>query len=166
MIVFNTGRLLLSGLLGRLLSRLLGGLLLVLLLLKSLLGSDLLHNLLLLNEESTENATPLSHNLVPFNSIPITQALVAEVTTISTGDRALASTNSLHISAGNAGNLSNKRTCNKPYSSEGLLAATTLDGAGSLLGVLDNQSGTYTSCFCLHYLPGVFTMWVLLETVL
>ena len=61
MIVFNTGRLLLSGLLGRLLSGLLGGLLLVLLLLKSLLGSNLLHNLLLLNEEGTENATPLFH---------------------------------------------------------------------------------------------------------
>ena len=54
--VFNTGQLLLSGLLSSLLGGLLGGLLL-LLLLESLLGSDLLHNLLLLNEEGTENTT-------------------------------------------------------------------------------------------------------------
>ena len=103
MIVFNTGRLLLSGLLGRLLGGLLGGLLLVLLLLKSLLGSNLLHNLLLLNEEGTENATKSEHMCQ--YGVPVTEALVAEITAISTGDRALAGTDSLHISSRNAGNL-------------------------------------------------------------
>ena len=48
--------LLLSGLLGRLLGGLLGSLLSLFLLLLSLGDSDLLDNLLLLNEESTENA--------------------------------------------------------------------------------------------------------------
>ena len=101
--VFNTGRLLLSGLLGRLLGRLLGGLLLILLLLHSLLGSDLLHNLLLFNEESAENA--IESDYICLYNIPVTEAFMAEITTISTSDRALASTDSLHISSRNAGNL-------------------------------------------------------------
>ena len=98
--------------------------------------------------------------------LPITQALVAEVSTISTGDRALRSGDSLHISAGDAGNLGVRDKGRETYSSEGLLAASALDGTGGLLGVLDNQSGTYGSNINKHCLPGVFTMCTLLETVL
>ena len=91
---------------------------------------------------------------------------MAEVTTVSTGDRALRSGDSLHVSSRDAGDLIRQNRRHSTYSSEGLLAASALDGTGGLLGVLDDQSGTYGSNINKYCLPGVFTMCTLLETVL
>ena len=93
-------QLLLSRLLSGLLRRLLR--LLLLLLLHSLHRSHLLHDLLLLNQEGTQNARPST--TTPNNS-PVMDALVAQITTISTGHRALRSGNSSHVSRGDAGKL-------------------------------------------------------------
>ena len=93
-------QLLLSRLLSGLLRRLLR--LLLLLLLHSLHRSHLLHDLLLLNQEGTQNAT--SSTTTPNNS-PVMDALVTQITTISTGHRALRSGNSSHVSRGDAGKL-------------------------------------------------------------
>ena len=91
-------------LLSSLLSGLLRGLLrlLLLLLLHRLHRSHLLHNLLLLDQESTENATP---STTTSNTPPVVDTLVAEVSTISTRHRALRSGKSSHISRGDAGKL-------------------------------------------------------------
>ena len=76
--------------------------LLLLLLLHRLHRSHLLHDLLLLNQEGTQNARP---STTTPNNLPVMDALVAQITTISTGHRALRSGNSSHVSRGDAGKL-------------------------------------------------------------
>ena len=128
--------LLLSGLLGSLLSGLLRRLLLLLLL--SLHLGDLLHNLLLLDQERTENATRYSHS----PSLPIVQALVAEVTTVGTSHSALAVRELAQSTDARTRNLPVIHRKRDSYTSKSLLAASTLHGAHSLLVVVHGESGT------------------------
>ena len=132
----KTSPLLLLALLRALLLTLLRRLLLLLLL--SLHLSHLLHNLLLLDQERTENATRYSHS----PSLPIVQALVAQVATVGTSHSALAVRQLAQSTDARTRNLPVIHNKRNSYTSKSLLAAAALHSAHSLLVVVHSQTGT------------------------